>query len=147
MYQVAALLDADVQAAPGAHGHDLLSRQPWARINLAHGGISAQGYERGDWWLAANGGLSSWTPPTAPPPPPQTPRRMRTSGGKPRALLLGGSGMFGPDIIKCLERAGEYSLRITDVVDRPQIRDEAQVKSKRQRNHYSSRCIAWSLTV
>ena len=49
------------RAAPGASGSDLLSRQPWVRINLAHGGVSAQGYERGSWWTAANGGLRSAT--------------------------------------------------------------------------------------
>jgi hypothetical protein len=123
---LATALAADIEAAPGARGHNLLSRQPWVRINLAHGGISQQGYERGAWWTAANGGLRSWSRPPAPAPVAQ--QRRRSVGEKPLALLLGGSGMFGPDIIKCLENTGEYSLRITDVVDRPQIRDEAQVR-------------------
>ncbi len=126
---LAKVLAADIQAA-GTRGHDLVSRQPWVRINLAHGGISPQGYERGAWWTAANGGLSSWNRPPAPAPAAQGGRR--SVGEKPLALLLGGSGMFGPDIIKCLEKTGEYSLRITDVVDRPQIRDEAQVRVQRR---------------
>ena len=50
------LLSADDQASPGSTGVDLLSRQPWIRINLAQGGVSAQGMAAGDWWLAANGG-------------------------------------------------------------------------------------------
>ena len=44
--------------------------------------------------------------------------------------------MFGPSLIPRIE--GDFSLRITDVIDRPDIRDEAQVMRWETKNSESS---------
>ena len=109
------MLADDARTANGDAG------TPFVRWNLARGGLSP--LLVGSPFVAANGGTPSWV---APPPPAQPSLKPSPAGGsKPLALLLGGSGMFGPDIIPNIE--SEYDLRITDVIDRPAIRDEAQV--------------------
>ena len=123
--EVAEALTAEVLAddlADSGAGTDLYSRNPFVRWNLARGGLSP--FLVGSPWVAANGGTPSWV---APPPPAQPPiKHPPTGGSKPLALLLGGSGMFGPDIIPNIEN--EFDIRITDVIARPTIRpDEAQV--------------------
>ena len=44
--------------------------------------------------------------------------------------------MFGPSLIPRIE--GDFSLRITDVIDRPDIRDEAQVMRWETKNSEST---------
>ena len=46
------------------------------------------------------------------------------------------AGMFGPSLIPRIE--GDFSLRITDVIDRPDIRDEAQVMRWETKNSEST---------
>ena len=54
----------------------------------------------------------------------------------PAQGLLGPTGMFGPSLIPRIE--GDFSLRITDVIDRPDIRDEAQVMRWETKNSEST---------
>ena len=105
------------------------------------------------------GALSPRPVPTPLAPPAQAAaKRVRAAGEKPLALVLGGSGaqptdsarkrvpaqdslrtsagMFGPSLIPRIE--GDFSLRITDVIDRPDIRDEAQVMRWETKNSEST---------
>ena len=145
-------LQADDSSDGG--GIDIFSSNPFVRWNLARGGLSP--LLVGSPWTSANGGTPSWVPPA--PPAPAAAKRLRAAGEKPLALVLGGSGaqptasaqqhapaqdslrtsagMFGPSLIPRIE--GDFSLRITDVIDRPDIRDEAQVMRWETKNSEST---------
>ena len=138
----------------GSDGVDIFSSNPFVRWNLARGGLSP--LLVGSPWTSANGGTPSWVPPA--PPAQAAAKRVRAAGEKPLALVLGGSGaqptdsarkrvpaqgslrtsagMFGPSLIPRIE--GDFSLRITDVIDRPDIRDEAQVMRWETKNSEST---------
>jgi len=119
--ELVAEMAADDSRADASSGVDLWSRNPFVRWNLARGGLDP--LEAGLPWLAANGGTPTWHRPPAPILP--EPRPAPPAGTKPVALLLGGSGMLGPSIVPVID--ADFRVIITDVIDRPALRDEAQV--------------------
>ena len=122
-------------------------------VNIGRGDgrdVDEDGNDRESWWRRANGGNLHWQPPPPPPPPappappalpPASAAAASDSSPTHNILLLGGSGMLGPDIVRALSgdlpyacgmarepaASSSYHLKISDVVDRPTIRDVAQV--------------------
>ena len=82
----------------------------------------------------ADGGNPAWSPPPTPTPPTAAAvggaagGSNQGDGSATKVLILGASGMLGPDVVRCLsgdlethggDETAEYSIRITDVLDRP----------------------------
>jgi nucleoside-diphosphate-sugar epimerase len=132
--EAAQVLAAEV-AAPAAEDFGFVPAYAnYSCVNIGRGERDGRETEAG-WWRRANCGDPSWVPP--PPPPASAPPPAEGVPGVQKVLILGGSGMLGPDIARVLagdvadhggDPARAYALRITDVVDRPTRRDEAQVQ-------------------
>ena len=104
------------------------------------------GTTREGWWQRPNGGNSAvpWPEAGAPAAPvPAATAAIVAQQQEQRVLILGAGGMLGPDIVRCLagdmaqhdgDPTQRYRLLITDVEDRPALRDPAQVERSEARN-------------
>ena len=143
--EVAEELTGEVNAAAAKGLPSLTARHAsiYDTTNLCHG----DGLRPGLTKQRADGGNPAWTPP---PPAAATAGRPASSGAlssKTRVLILGASGMLGPDVVRCLagdlpQHGGDdscaYSLKITDVADRPTRRDDAQIERSKDDNRSSA---------
>jgi nucleoside-diphosphate-sugar epimerase len=143
--EVAEELTEAVDAAEAAGLPPLTSRHAsiYDTVNLCHGDGLRPGLSK----QRADGGNPLWSPP----PPLRSVSRQPASdcpsNCDTRVLILGASGMLGPDIVRCLsgdlpEHGGdescEYNLKITDVTDRPKRRDDAQIERSNDNNQSSA---------
>lgn len=63
-----------------------------------------------------------------PTPNPRVPSSRLESAKIPhRVLLLGASGMLGPSVVRAMEEAGAFALKVTDIGGSPALRDPDQV--------------------
>jgi nucleoside-diphosphate-sugar epimerase len=103
----------------------------------------ATGQLKPRWWANANGGdmafLSrggfKWPPPPPASPTPPPLAEPHLDAPFTTVCVLGASGMLGPDVARCLsyempdpggEPTRQYALLLTDVTDKPAIRDSGQ---------------------
>ena len=117
-------------------------------VNIGRGDgrdVDENGETVDGWWQKANGGNLAWERPEPPPLPPLV------STDPQNVLLLGGSGMLGPDVVRALagdlpqpgrDPSRSFSLKISDVIDRPAIRDTAQAERSDSGNANSTASAA-----
>lgn len=150
-------LSAAATAAEAAGPVPMSSRHAsiYDTVNLCHGDGLREGLSK----QRADGGNPAWI--HVPPPPAAATATAVASAiaadrsvGKDgssemaqRVLILGASGMLGPDVVECLsgdlpehggDASAEYRIRITDVTDRPQRRDDAQIERSDDNNQSSA---------
>lgn len=125
--------EAIVEAVCAFTGPTPLSRRhsvAFDTINLAHGDDGPEFPPLAP--KAANSGNPHWSPPPATAPAVSTPVEQLD-----KVVIFGGSGLMGPDVVINLAPPAElahkqaqkvFELRITDVTERPNRRDQSQVK-------------------
>lgn len=86
----------------------------WNAVNIGRGDgrdVDEEGNDIDNWWHRANGGNLDWQPPPA---PQQRPPSRPVSESTTKVLLLGGSGMLGPDIVRALSGDLPYPVSETE---------------------------------